>query len=219
MKKEAKKIMIMNLKFSLDGVYGYDPHLFDELCLPAGADRELLVDTILDNYGGFAIARPIIKMRHAIGVWSRKNAYTLDGLWQSTQLKYEPIENYDRIEDINDVTRTEGSGTVHTEGNNTSGGTTTNKTDYKKAGFDSTTTKIDAQDETNNTGSSTGTNKSDTGTTNNNTVTFTHQNRTHGNIGVTTSQQMLESEREVRMFSWYEAAARLFADQLLIGIY
>lgn len=41
----------------------------------------------------------------------------------------------------------------------------------------------------------------------------------HGNIGVTTSQQMLEAEIKVQLFSIYDAIAELFVDENCICIY
>lgn len=52
------------------------------------------------------------------------------------------------------------------------------------------------------------------------THNFTHNGHLFGNIGVTTSVQMLTSEVDARMkYNLYEAAGRLFANELLIGIY
>ena len=44
--------------------------------------------------------------------------------------------------------------------------------------------------------------------------------RAHGNIGVTTSQQMIRSEREdVANFSWYYTVAMDFEDAITIPVY
>lgn len=52
------------------------------------------------------------------------------------------------------------------------------------------------------------------------THNFTHKGHLYGNIGVTTSVQMLTSEVDARMkYNLYDAAGRLFANELLIGIY
>lgn len=47
---------------------------------------------------------------------------------------------------------------------------------------------------------------------------LTHTGRIHGNIGVTTSQQMLESERQVALFDLMDTVAYLYAKRLLILI-
>lgn len=79
-----------------------------------------------------------------------------------------------------------------------------------------TATSIDAQTSFNsldfretakNTGNST--------SHNNETVT----DRTHGNIGVTSSQQMIMQERTVALFNFYDFVADLFAIKFCIKIY
>lgn len=50
------------------------------------------------------------------------------------------------------------------------------------------------------------------------TVT-THYGRTHGNIGVTTSQQLLESELEIAKWNLYEHITDIFLEEFIIPIY
>lgn len=56
-------------------------------------------------------------------------------------------------------------------------------------------------------------------TSGNEQVTHKHENRTHGNIGVTTSQQMLESEREVALFNFIGIIAHDIIKLIAICIY
>lgn len=49
--------------------------------------------------------------------------------------------------------------------------------------------------------------------------TNTHKARLYGNIGVTTSQQMLQSELDVARFSIYEHIADLFCEEFCIMVY
>ena len=46
-----------------------------------------------------------------------------------------------------------------------------------------------------------------------------HTGRTHGNIGVTTSQQMLQSELDIARFNLYNEAADLFLSEFCIYVY
>ena len=46
-----------------------------------------------------------------------------------------------------------------------------------------------------------------------------HSGRTHGNIGVTTSQQMLQSELDIARFNLYDEAADLFLSEFCIYVY
>ena len=105
------------------------------------------------------------------------NAYKIEGLYQSTIQEYSMIENYDMEE-----TQTN-TGNVTTNSSTTAGTTVTNNvTTYNN---DTLRTK----DNTVNSGTDTATS----------TVTDAtgHTLRRHGNIGVTTSQQMIESERKL----------------------
>ena len=46
-----------------------------------------------------------------------------------------------------------------------------------------------------------------------------HTGRIHGNIGVTTSQQMLQSELDIARFNIYEEITDLFLKELTIYTY
>ena len=48
---------------------------------------------------------------------------------------------------------------------------------------------------------------------------FDHEGRVHGNIGVTTSQQMLQSELEIQKWNIYQHIADLFCKDMLITVY
>ena len=64
------------------------------------------------------------------------------------------------------------------------------------------------------------TEKSNSSESGSDTHNLTHHGHLYGNIGVTTSVQMLTTEVDARMkYNLYEAAGRLFANELLIGIY
>lgn len=47
----------------------------------------------------------------------------------------------------------------------------------------------------------------------------THEGRTHGNIGVTTSQQMIEEERRVSEFNMYDYIIQDFKQRFCIRVY
>lgn len=49
--------------------------------------------------------------------------------------------------------------------------------------------------------------------------TATHEGRVHGNIGVTTSQQMAESELKLRAWGIYDHMADIFIKNMMIAVY
>ena len=74
-----------------------------------------------------------------------------------------------------------------------------------------------AQDRTRADSSNASNGKNTYSSSNRESGTTTHDGRIHGNIGVTTSQQMIESELKLRKQSFYEYAASLFMQDLLRG--
>ena len=151
------------------------------------------------------------------------NQYRYDKLYNTTVLEYSPIENYDRTES----TSTEKTNTMthgdQTETVETSTGEQTNTTtgQNKISPFDTPNLiNTDGSDITDTEGarndSSTLARNSYNDTDNGNeTVT----SRIHGNIGVTTSQQMLMSEREVSNFSLIKIIANDVTDSISYNLY
>lgn len=204
------------------GLYNYDNTIFDNLMLPDGVDKPTLVDNIVLETAELECIYPTpVFLKTAIGLWSNVQFLTWDRVYTAMNLEYNPIENYDRQEtETTTGTRahsgkdtTTRSGTVSetgsttgsTQGTASESGTTTNKI----AGFDSTT----LVDHDSSTGSNTrqasdsSTGSSTRSGSDSSTQELTHgeqiadsgsrTSRIHGNIGVTTSQQMLQSELDL----------------------
>jgi len=105
------------------------------------------------------------------------NAYKIEGLYQSTIQEYSMIENYDMEE-----TQTN-TGNVTTNSSTTAGTTVTNNVST----YNDDTLRTKDNSVNSGTDTATATVTDATG----------HTLRRHGNIGVTTSQQMIESERKL----------------------
>lgn len=287
---------------------GYEP-------LSSGDFQTMLTEWINFNHGELQV-RPTVEnametdvttiQKMVVNLYKVKK-YTYERLYNSTLLKYEPIENYDRLETITDSTVKDTTGSTdyglqnttssitsdNVNGAQKNDNTTTEKMEYgetttiikdkltksgkerstdsgKKvsernvAPYDSetyynqekttdsfdnyshTNELLDRIDETNSTvnvptktdnktttvveniGEKTNTQTStsqqqqqahtDT-VTGKEEVTYKHENHTHGNIGVTTSQQMLESEREVALFNFVGIVAHDIIKLIAICIY
>lgn len=287
---------------------GYEP-------LNSGDFQGMLTEWINFNHGELQI-RPTVESsletdvntikKMVVNLYKAKK-YTYERLYNSTLLKYEPIENYDRIETITDSTTKDTTGSTDyglqntttsmtsdsVDGAQKNDNTTAEKTEYgetttiikdkltksgkerstdsgKKisenevAPYDSETyynqnkttdsfdnyshvnellDRIDQTDSTVNTPTKTDNKtttvvenigeKTNTQTstsqqqqqahtdtvTGKEETTYKHENRTHGNIGVTTSQQMLESEREVALFNFVGIVAHDIVKLIAICIY
>lgn len=201
------------------GLYNYDNTIFDNLMLPDGVDKPTLIDNIVLETAELECIYPTpVFLKTAIGLWSNVQFLTWDRVYSAMNLDYNPIENYDRQEtETTTGTRAHsgkdtttrsgtvsetGSTTASTQGTASESGTTTNKI----AGFDSTT----LVDHDSSTGSNTrqasdsSTGSSTRSGTDSSTQELTHgeqiadsgsrTSRIHGNIGVTTSQMMVQAE-------------------------
>lgn len=128
---------------------------------------------------------------------------------------YKPLENYD-MEEVRtpNLTNTENStksGSSETKQSTKLETNSTQSSDASTYGFNSTTPVPSASGEGSNDVTVTG-DKDDNVTTNTNndlgsvtsTQTGNEKLTRHGNIGVTTSQQMLQSELDLRQYDFYE---------------
>lgn len=182
----------MRATMSVAGLYNYDNTLFDGLTVPDGMDKDTLVSLILQNT--FNIACVYFDgdfLKAAITAWSAANQYKWRTLQASTEFTYNPIENYDRKESYTN----KDSGTVTTEGNGTSYATAFNSDDDKKTG------------------------KSVSAGTSTQDLTHTVEGNVHGNIGVTTTQQMIHRERDVANYSVYMVIVEDFKREFCILVY
>ena len=84
---------------SIIGLYNWDDHIFDLLHLPSGVLRNDVVQNILMECGELETMYPDWEfMYRAINYWSYKELPTWEHIYEMTQLEYNPIENYDRME-------------------------------------------------------------------------------------------------------------------------
>lgn len=192
---------------TVEGLYNYKDTLFNEFNVPDGMDKQIAIDTICMRSREMEVLYPNLEFfAMRIGMWSRKHQYNWKKLYDTTLLEYNPIENYDRMEEWNDTDTESGSSTVTNEIINT--GTVTEQNTAFNAGLADHAKEISDNDTTNN---GSGTNKRD--------AKHTRSGRAHGNIGVTTSQQMIQSEREVAIFNIYDIIAESFVENFCLMVY
>ena len=211
-------------------------NLFDLLSVPEGIDKETLVDNIMLQGGEFeCLYSDPLFMRDAIGAWSNKWQRTFVKWITALNIEYNPLENYDRMEDYSDtlnkgVSTTGGrdmtnTRTLDNQDKRTLDTTTTSEIEV--SAFDSsnyqpsekTTVTNDGTDTVDYSGTITDVLDEDTSTTEKENSKSVHDGRIHGNIGVTTSQQMLQSELDIARFNIYEQITDLFLTEFLILVY
>ena len=189
---------------TLMGLYNYDTTLFDFLTLPEDIDKDTLVDNILLRSGDFEVLYPNFDfLKFSIGAWARKWQPTFERWITALQIEYNPLENYDRKEDWTDTRNGQTSGS-------TSGTTNTTSTN-KVSAYDATDFSNKDQNEIYGSDSSSSSGESHEGAK--------HDGRIHGNIGVTTSQQMLTQELDIGYWNIYEKITDLFLTEFVLPVY
>lgn len=306
----------MRARLSIRGLYETDTNVFENFYMLSELDREVIINQILLECGDFSVIYPSLEgMKFAIGTWSRSHLHIWKHMYETTQYEYNPIQNYDRHEEIFDSRKETTDSTVrqgeeeqinrdesrHTEGNrddsdssvvnstidnsetrdltNTSNASGTNDTTTNIEGDSSSNVsretrafntsglqKTSADDTTNSnhelsdthaatsslttdkeTGSVTseGNSHSDSKNTLNSTSTDntsinavnsllnnklststnanneenTHEAYIYGNIGVTTTQQMIEEERRIAEFNIYNYIVDDFKRTFCVMVY
>lgn len=208
---------------TVEGLYNYDNTLFDGFNVPKGLVKQIAIDAILMRTRELEILYPdFTYMKNRITIWSNKYQINWKKLYDTTVLEYNPIENYDRVEDWTDTD----DETISSARDNTVKSTSTNEilnnvniTDQNtafNAGLADHAKQITAGDTTEN-GNITNTEKENVNDGRNRNHTRT--GRAHGNIGVTTSQQMIQSERDLVVFNLYDVIAESFIENFCLMVY
>lgn len=206
----------MFASLSIYGLYTYDNSIFANLTVPNGMSKDDLVVQILTECSDFALIYPNFDfMKMLIGVWSNKERKIWENLYKSENIEYNPIENYDRQESITRVVNTNAEGTSNGTALNTSGDNGETKTG--QTAYDSNTFKDTSRVQANSNSNSQSVNSETV--KNNSSGSETVINHTHGNIGVTTAQQMLEGFREVSKFCTYDYIVQSFKDRFCVQVY
>ena len=95
------KITILGLEMALKPE---NKSVFDLMNLPTGIDKDALTDNIILEGGDFEVlyADPYM-FRAAVGTWTSKYYRTFEKWVNALNLEYNPLENYDRMEDYSDT--------------------------------------------------------------------------------------------------------------------
>lgn len=164
----------------------WDNTLFDNMSLPDDVSLEDVVDHIIFKYGDAPLFSPDpAVMKYYITKWSARRLSQWVRFKNAIEEEYNPLENYDRTEETTDylthghkvVTNDDLTHGLTTEGQISADNASTYQPDSKAINSGKDQRDLD---ETHS-----GQDKRD------------YNSHIHGNIGVTTSQQMLTSELEL----------------------
>lgn len=201
---------------SILGLYEWNEGIFDNLEVPEGIDRDILIPEIVTECSNFSLLYPDYDfMRMLIGVWSKKEKRIWEDMLRSESFEYNPIENYDRYEEIERTIEGESessgqstrTGTNETESTNTAGQTAFNSIEFADQAQQTATGESNSTDSATDSGTSTS------------TGTETTTAHLHGNIGVTTAQQMIAGFREISDFCTYDFIVQSFKNRFCIQVY
>ena len=182
----------MSGTMSLLGLWTANKGIFDFFQIPAALNKQTLVDNLLMECAELEVIYPDAEfMRDAIGAWSAAECDKWEELEKTLHYEYDPISNYDRHEEWTD----------DTEGSSTATSTATGK----QAGYNSQ--ELVTSDGSESGGSSSGKSSSK------------HAGIVRGNIGVTTSQQMIEEQRKVVNFCVYDVIIDSFQRRFCLLVY
>lgn len=236
----------MRATLDLIGLYNYNPKLLDELVLPEAIEdkRGDLVDNLLLETAELEVlyTDPDF-MQKAIGIWSKKQSPIWDELYKTTQYEYNPIWNKDgKIVEERDLAATEDVTTNVDREDKLQDKNTRNFEDKETRnlsdtsdrdvyGFNSSTAAPAEKNTVSGTGTDTfnhtgtdtvdhtGTQDIDTtvdrDTTDTGTITRTEQ----GNIGVTSTQSLIQEQREVVKFNILDYIINEFRDRFCLKVY
>lgn len=230
----------MSATMSLLGLYQKNNNLFIELELPEGIERDTVIDNLLIETAELEVlfTNPLF-MQAAIGTWSSKELPVWKKLYDTTLLKYNPIQNYDRTEkwsedeNITKNTDSEATGTSKTESDGTSkqnrDTTIDNATNHFTSAYNETDFTPTGRDQQNQQEISE-TTQTDEGTVNvsakSGNVTdetgkrlLDRSGEISGNTGFYTKQKMIEQERDIAMFNVIDHIINSFKNRFCLQIY
>lgn len=189
------------------GLYEWDNTIFDLMQIPSELDKNTLVKNILRETAELEVLYPNpVVFKNLIALWSAKNLDVWQRLYNTTQYEYNPIENYNRYEE--GTTENERTIDKDTSGNQTDGGWI--------AGYDSLpVSQTDDGLVKNSRSNSSFTGNEDVSDNNEGSHTL----HAHGNIGVTTTQQLIKEQRQIDTFNLYDIIIEDFKMKFCILVY
>ena len=210
---------------TLNNLLEFNQTLFDGVQLPDDADGQALFDIIVLNYGEMQFLYPDWSAAKIyINSWFRSHYTSINNLWMDYQASYNPLYNKDAYyeeERTPDLQHTFQHGKTITDTPTTTI-TESGSTEQQYKGFDSSTFNGVSKDLPGRVQTMGGQNVSAaTGTdTERDTGKETITRREYGNIGVTTSTQLVSSDAEFwQRYNWYDIVARMFACDFCVMVY
>lgn len=200
---------------SLMTLYNQDSSILNStnFPLPTGVSHDNLDPLLLAETAELELLYPEPStLKTVIKAWATARNPAWARMILALTEEYNPLHNYDRQESWTDEHENEGS--KSSSGSSESSGSGTDTTQV--AGFNDAT-NLTNKDKL--TSSSSGDSSSEYSEETSDTGTTTRTGRVQGNIGVTTSAQMLAGELEIRQQDIYKIIVREFIKMFCLGVY
>lgn len=183
------------------GLYNYDSTIFDDFALPnsVASRKAEFVDEILSELGQLEALYPNAEVfKRILKAWSNTRLTEWQRVETALTAEYNPIHNFDRNEDYSDTNTEKETGKSNSTSSTESNANGTNENTESETAFNTESFK----NRTKNAGTDTASSTASATNESNNTVTretkVQHTAHLYGNIGVTTSQQMINEELAMR---------------------
>ncbi len=203
---------------SLLGLYSWDPEILDGMTVPSGINRDALKTKLLAETAELELLyQDPDLMKELIRTW----AITMQQPWERMMLafstEYNPLHNYDRTEEWTDETERTGQ-EAETRTGQTAG--TTGSTRTSKVGGWAPGSGIVDRDQETISGTSAASSNDSANRSRNENENNVRRGRAYGNIGVTTSMQMLIEEVEGRnRLNMYDLIVEDFKSRFCLLVY
>ena len=238
----------MRATVDLIAMYNYDNTLLDLMQIPEDIDKATLIDNLLMESAEQEILYSNLGfLKQAIGSWSAKQLPIWQHLLETTKYEYNPIWNKDGTVTETETRDLKGSEKVKDETDRVDNLTDKNTRDFEDKetrdlkndslnsvyGFNSSDAAPANKDESKDTGSDTiehsGTDTMDhTGrqdidrnlqrdTTD--TGTVKHERIEQGNIGLTSTQDLISQERQIALFNVMDVIIKDFIKRFCLAVY
>ena len=195
----------MPATMSLLGLYNWNSTILDGLTAPDDVDKSVLINNLLRECAELEILYPQPEtLKFFVGEWSKERLPIWNRLAATLKYEYDPISNYDRHEEWTD--EDEEDRREQSSGSSSGEGTT------QTAGFNSSGANV-PESQTESSAESSGEMQSSASRTNK------RHGRAYGNIGVTTTQQMIEEERRISEFDIVHVIIQEFKKTFCLLIY
>ena len=222
---------------SIAGLYAHYSDIFDNLVIPTAADyadmpADLLrpdpfvpIKADLINYICMQLAElPMVyqdpeSVKLMIGYWSKAQLPAWVEIWRTLLYKYNPIWNKDgEVQEQRDITFKRAGNTTDT-GTVGRSGSSSGSAENQVTGFDTNAYSPNKKDITSGSASETTTNNLAGHSYEDGESHDTFGRWERGNIGVTSSQQLIEEQRKLASFSFYDFLTDAFKNQFCVMVW